>query len=70
MIKIDEKLCKGCSICVHFCPVKALKTSKKLNEKGYFLPVPAREDKCTKCRFCEQICPEFAIHIIDNQVFK
>lgn len=66
MIYIDEKLCKGCDICIFICPVNVFESSNKLNEKGYILPIVAREDKCIKCRLCEMICPDFAIHILDD----
>ena len=67
MIHIDEKLCKGCDICISICPTNVFETSNKLNEKGYIIPIPVREDKCIKCRLCEIICPDFAIHILDGE---
>ncbi|HEC88971.1 MAG TPA: hypothetical protein ENI44_00105 [Thermoplasmatales archaeon] len=30
------------------------------------MPIPIREDKCIKCHLCELICPELAIHIVDE----
>ena len=41
MIEIDEDLCKGCDICISFCPLKVLETSDKINRKGYYVPVAA-----------------------------
>lgn len=66
MIYIDEKLCKGCDICIFICPTRVFESSNKLNEKGYIPPVASREDKCIECRLCEMICPDFAIHLLDD----
>ena len=66
MIEINEELCKGCSICIEFCPMNVLKTLDHLNKKGYYPPYPANEDECAGCRLCELMCPEFAIFIVNE----
>ncbi len=66
LIEITENLCKGCEICIEFCPLKVFEKSDKLNRKGYYLPVVTDEDQCVGCRLCELLCPEFAI-IITNE---
>jgi len=63
MINIDEELCKGCSICIEFCPTKVLDESKRINKQGYYTPLVRREKECHGCRLCELLCPEFAIFI-------
>ncbi len=51
---IYQDRCKGCGICVAFCPRGAL----SLNERGRI----AREvEKCNLCGICETFCPDFAI---------
>lgn len=55
-IKVYEKMCKGCEICVAFCPTNILKMSGAL-------VVVEDPDKCTKCMFCELRCPDFAITV-------
>ena len=55
-IKVYEKMCKGCEICVAFCPVNILEM------KGLIVIVN-NVDKCTKCMFCELRCPDFAITV-------
>ncbi len=66
-IEISENLCKGCEICIEFCPLECFGNSEKLNRKGYFLPVVINEDKCSGCRICELLCPELAIIITEKQ---
>ena len=35
-IEIDQVICKGCEICIAFCPKKSLSVSDKINAAGYF----------------------------------
>ena len=53
---IRERWCKGCNICVAFCPkhVLVLKNSKVFAEKP---------EECVGCRLCEMRCPDFAIEV-------
>jgi 2-oxoglutarate ferredoxin oxidoreductase subunit delta len=55
--------CKGCEICVRFCPRDVLRVSDTTNAKGYHIPeiVSGMEAACVHCQFCTLICPEFAI---------
>jgi len=55
--------CKGCEICIQFCPKNVLEVSQETNTKGYHFPeiVAGRENECVNCQFCTLICPEFAI---------
>lgn len=62
-IVIDEKYCKGCALCLHFCKKKVFEISKKTNSKGYSLPCVVIPEKCSACKTCERICPEFAITV-------
>lgn len=55
-IIINKDWCKGCGICVEFCPVNVLAVK---DEKVELLD----EDKCTKCGLCELRCPDFAIYL-------
>lgn len=56
-INIEPSRCKGCNICVTFCPKKIL----ALDELGVIYVVD--HEKCIKCSQCELRCPEFAIKI-------
>jgi 2-oxoglutarate ferredoxin oxidoreductase subunit delta len=55
-VVVYEKMCKGCEICVQFCPVKILEM------KGQVV-ICNNADKCTKCMLCEMRCPDFAIKV-------
>ena len=58
MVKSNIKptWCKGCGICVAFCPKKVL-TLK--DEKAFV----AKPEDCIKCKMCEYRCPEMAITV-------
>lgn len=65
-IEIDEELCKGCGLCIMFCPQKVFEPSEELNKKGVFPPRVVEGDKCVKCRLCELICPDFSIAVLEE----
>ncbi|MFH2067850.1 MAG: 4Fe-4S dicluster domain-containing protein [Candidatus Omnitrophota bacterium] len=60
---VDSKYCKGCGLCVYFCPKKQLKVSEKKNKKGYY-GVEFSGNECTGCLRCALICPDAALTII------
>ena len=62
-IEINRAQCKGCEICIAFCPLKVFANSDRLNRRGYYVPVVVDEEACSACRLCELLCPEFAILI-------
>ncbi len=59
--------CKGCKICIAFCPQQVLRESDAVNAVGYHLPevVPGKENSCVHCAFCTMVCPEFAIFTLE-----
>ncbi len=67
LIEINKNYCKGCDICIEFCPTDVFEKSEELNRKGYYLPVVARVEDCTACRLCDLMCPEMAIVIVEDQ---
>jgi 2-oxoglutarate ferredoxin oxidoreductase subunit delta len=57
---INQDWCKGCGICVAFCPRKAL----FLNAAG---KVEKVSDNCTACGVCELFCPDFALSVVKRR---
>jgi 2-oxoglutarate ferredoxin oxidoreductase subunit delta len=47
--------CKGCNICIAFCPNKVLEPDRDGK------PILAHPEKCTQCAICWLHCPDFAI---------
>jgi 2-oxoglutarate ferredoxin oxidoreductase subunit delta len=60
---IQSELCKGCELCVYYCPKDVLELSEEHNEKGYNIAKVARPDDCIKCQQCEIHCPDLAITV-------
>ncbi|MFP4168004.1 MAG: 4Fe-4S dicluster domain-containing protein [Desulfonatronovibrionaceae bacterium] len=56
-VTVYKDWCKGCGICVAFCPARVL----ELNSQGKVKVV--RPGECTNCGFCELHCPDFAISV-------
>jgi 2-oxoglutarate ferredoxin oxidoreductase subunit delta len=54
---INRDWCKGCGICVEFCPKKVLELDNEDKVKA------ARPQDCICCRLCELRCPDLAIEI-------
>jgi len=54
---INLDWCKGCGICVEFCPKKVLELDADDKVKV------ARPQDCICCRLCELRCPDLAIEI-------
>lgn len=59
-IHIQTEWCKGCELCIDYCPTKVLALSTEFNAKGYHYPVVV-DDNCISCQGCFTICPEFCI---------
>ena len=62
-VYIDEKLCKGCGLCVHYCPKNVLNMSDRRNEKGYNVAEVVNPENCNACKLCEIGCPDFVIYV-------
>ena len=55
--------CKGCELCVSYCPRDVLEISAYFNAKGYHPPQVRAGQRCVACGLCEMLCPEFAIFV-------
>lgn len=56
--RIERDWCKGCGICVHFCPKQVLELDEA--EKA----TAVRIEDCIACKLCELRCPDLAIEVI------
>ena len=54
-VMIFANWCKGCGICVAFCPTGVL----ALDDDDH--PVVVYPEKCTACHWCDTHCPDLAI---------
>lgn len=57
-LEINTEWCKGCGICVAFCPKQVL----ELNRQDK--PEVVRLEDCIACMMCELRCPDLAIEVI------
>lgn len=56
---IKREYCKGCGICVEFCPSKILYMyDGKVHVK--------EKDNCKQCGLCELRCPDYAIYLKED----
>lgn len=62
-IVIDEERCKGCELCVSFCPKKILSLAERFNTQGYHPVEVIENDKCSGCMSCARICPDTVIEV-------
>ncbi len=53
---LNAAWCKGCGICVAFCPKNVLDIQ---NEKV----IIKNEADCVYCGQCEQRCPDYALYV-------
>jgi 2-oxoglutarate ferredoxin oxidoreductase subunit delta len=60
IVFIRKAHCKGCELCIEFCPKDVLVRSKDFNAKGYHYPLVSNGE-CINCRLCVTVCPEYAI---------
>ena len=62
-VTINQAWCKGCGICVAFCPKTAL--SLDAREKAAHDP-----ERCIECGMCELYCPDLAVIVLKSKVKK
>ena len=58
IVRIDEQVCIGCTLCIQACPVDAILGAAKLMHTVI-------EAECTGCDLCIPPCPVDCIHIFD-----
>ncbi len=60
-VHIKQEWCKGCGICVAFCPKGVLTMSPRGKVE---LDAP----KCSGCGICGMFCPDFALVLQEEDV--
>ncbi len=66
-VVIDAERCKGCELCVHFCPPRVLAISLRLNSRGFYPAVLLDDARCTSCTACALVCPDMAITVYKTE---
>lgn len=61
LAKLNKELCKKCGLCIHFCG-RGVYVS---GPGGY--PAAAHPERCMGCRFCEHLCPDFALEVTESE---
>lgn len=54
---VNREWCKGCGICVAFCPKRVLELDEM--DKAVFV----HPEDCICCKLCQWRCPDLAIEI-------
>jgi len=62
-VSIAVDICKGCGLCIFYCPREVLKLSSESNAKGYNVVTVYQIENCVGCKMCEYSCPDFAITV-------
>lgn len=63
-VSFDQEYCKGCGLCVEFCPVKCLALNREeINAKGYNPAYCKEPEKCIGCANCAVMCPDSVITV-------
>lgn len=62
-ITVDGERCKGCGLCLEFCPRNNLRLAEGLNARGVHVAEESGAGTCTGCKLCALMCPDVAITI-------
>jgi len=62
-IDINRDRCKGCYLCIEYCPNSCIVKDTSLNNKGAIPVTFNKNAKCSGCGFCAIICPDVCIEV-------
>jgi len=63
IVHVSVEICKGCGLCIAYCPKDVLRLAKEPNKKGYNVVEVYQPENCTSCKQCEKNCPDLAIYV-------
>lgn len=66
-ITIDREKCKGCLLCVNFCPKGLISADENLNHRGIRPVIFKKGSDCLGCAMCAVICPDCCISLLATQ---
>ena len=64
-VSFNRDKCKGCELCVSFCPKKILALDSAVNAKGYHPACITDQTECIGCTSCALMCPDCCISIYE-----
>lgn len=62
-ITVNKDKCKGCLLCISFCPKGLIKAGKGLNKQGVNPVIFHDSGECLGCAMCAVICPDCCIEV-------
>lgn len=65
-VLVNDAWCKGCELCILYCPMQALQLSERFTKRGIHPPEMVEEHTCNQCRMCELVCPDFALTVVEE----
>lgn len=66
-VRFNSDKCKGCELCLAFCPKGLIVISPAINNKGYRPASIEQMDECIGCQSCAIVCPDGAIEIFKEE---
>ena len=62
-VTIEERGCRGCTLCVDLCPVSVFEAQDELHKARV-----VREEDCIGCLSCFHVCPSQAVRVTDTEM--
>ncbi len=64
-VVFDGERCKGCGLCIEFCPANIVVMSEQINRAGYKPALVPQDDveSCISCGRCATMCPDNVIEV-------
>jgi 2-oxoglutarate ferredoxin oxidoreductase subunit delta len=69
-VRILQKFCKSCELCIVACPHGVLAMTEEIGRRGKRVLTVVAEAKCTACLRCATMCPDAAIEVEADEPAK